>query len=159
MQLLYNAKIYTLDAESPLAQAVVIDAGRIVALGDAHTLQSDHPHIRQRLNLGGRAVIPGLVDAHIHLQHYALGLQKVNCETNSRLECLQRVAARAQTTSPGEWILGHGWNQNRWPDGFGSATELDQVAPASPVYLTAKSLHAAWANTQALRLAGIVLKF
>jgi hypothetical protein len=155
MQLLYNANIYTLDAETPLAPAMLIDGGRIAALGDAHTLQQDYPRIRQRLNLGGRAVIPGLVDAHIHLQHYALGLQKVNCETGSRPECLERVAARAQTTPPGEWILGHGWNQNRWQDGFGTAAELDQIAPASPVYLTAKSLHAAWASSQALRLAGV----
>lgn len=155
MQLLYNAKFYTLDAEAPLVQALVIDGGCIVALGDTHTLHQEFPQIRQRLDLGGRAVIPGLVDAHIHLQHYALGLQKVDCETGSRQECLQRIADRARSTPPGEWILGHGWNQNRWQDGFGTADELDQVAPASPVYLTAKSLHAAWASHQALRLAGI----
>jgi predicted amidohydrolase YtcJ len=55
----------------------------------------------------------------------------------------------------GEWILGHGWNQNEWPEGFGSAADLDDAAPDHPVYLTAKSLHAAWANTAALHQAGI----
>jgi predicted amidohydrolase YtcJ len=57
---------------------------------------------------------------------------------------------------PGEkWILGHGWQQNDWPGGFPTAAELDAVAPERPVYLTAKSLHAAWVNSAALRAAGI----
>ena len=103
----------------------------------------------------GQTILPGLTDAHIHLQHYALSLQRVNCETATRRECLQRVQERARHTPPGEWVLGHGWNQNVWPEGFGSAVDLDAVAPDQPVYLTAKSLHASWANSAALRLAGL----
>ena len=63
--------------------------------------------------------------------------------------------ARPPDTPPGQWVLGHGWNQNLWPEGFGTAADLDAAAPDHPVYLTAKSLHAAWANTAALRLAGV----
>lgn len=100
-------------------------------------------------------MIPGLTDAHIHLEHYALSLKKVDCETTSRQACLARVAERARGTPPGTWLLGHGWNQNGWPGGFGSAADLDHAAPQHPVYLTAKSLHAAWANHAALRLARI----
>ena len=74
-------------------------------------------------------ILPGLTDAHIHLEMYALSLQKVDCETATLQECLQRVAERARQTPPGEWVLGHGWNQNSWPDGFGSAADLDAVAP------------------------------
>ena len=59
-----------------------------------------------------------------------------------------------QETKPGEWILGHGWNQNQW-DRFGTAADLDSVSPDNPVYLTAKSLHAGWGNTIALELGGI----
>ena len=103
----------------------------------------------------GRTLWPGLTDAHLHLEHYAFSLQMIDCETATRAECLRRVAERAQTTAPGQWIRGHGWNQNVWPEGFGSAADLDAVAPDHPVYLTAKSLHAAWANSAALRLAGI----
>ena len=103
----------------------------------------------------GRPIIPGLTDAHIHLQHYALSLEKVNCETPTRAGCLQRVAEHTQHTPPGEWVLGHGWNQNDWGAGFGNAADLDSVAPNHPVYLTAKSLHAGWANSQALHAAGI----
>ena len=79
----------------------------------------------------------------------------MDCETSTQAECLRRIAERISVTRPGEWLRGHGWNQNIWPEGFGSITELDQVAPHIPVYLTAKSLHAAWVNSAALRLAGI----
>jgi predicted amidohydrolase YtcJ len=63
------------------------------------------------------------------------------------------VAERSDQLEPDEWVLGHGWNQNVWPEGFGSAGDLDEAAPVHPVYLTAKSLHAGWANHAALRLA------
>lgn len=150
---LYNARIYTLDPQRPIVRALAIRDGRIAAWGDEDDIPAAlkaHP-----LDLEGRAVIPGLTDAHIHLEHYAFGLEKVDCETAARAECLQRVAERARSQPPGTWILGHGWNQNVWPEGFGSAADLDAVALDHPVYLTAKSLHAAWANSAALRLAGV----
>src|SRR5262249_42536445 len=86
--------------------------------------------------------------------YYALGLQKIDCETDTLEECLQRVKARLQQAKPGEWVLGHGWNQNVW-GGWPDASTLDQIAPNNPVYLTAKSLHAGWANNAAMKLAGI----
>ncbi len=155
MKLLYNANIYTLDADLPHATALVIDGERLVAVGDSETLHTEFGGRSQVFDLGGRTVIPGLTDAHLHLEYYALGLQKVNCETATRAECLERVAQRARSTPPGQWILGHGWNQNNWREGFGSAADLDTLAPSQPVYLTAKSLHAAWVNSAALRLANI----
>jgi predicted amidohydrolase YtcJ len=152
---LYNALIYTLDPAQPTASAIAIEGGRIMAAGeDAHLLR-EFGDGAERQDMGGRVLLPGLTDAHIHLETYALGLQKVDCETPTQTECLQRVAARAQNTPPGEWILGHGWNQNDWSEGFGSAQQLDRITPQHPVFLTAKSLHAAWANSAALRLAGI----
>lgn len=157
MRLLYNGIFYTLDREFPVAEAAAIDNGRIVAVGETQALLAEFGSARHRDDLGGKAVIPGLCDAHIHLEQYALGLQKVDCETTSRSDCLLRVAERASFVAPGAWILGHGWNQNSWPEGFGNASLLDEVAPHHPVYLTAKSLHAGWANSLALRMAGIGL--
>jgi predicted amidohydrolase YtcJ len=148
---------------TPTATGIAIEHGRVLALAEAadpggkHFLSQFQVGRKEihAYNCEGRAVIPGLTDAHIHLEHYALGLEKVDCETKTRAECLRRVAERARNAPPGEWILGHGWNQNEWPEGFGSAADLDAAAPEHPVYLTAKSLHAAWANTTALRLASI----
>ena len=155
MQIFHNARIYTLDSQNSVASALVIDNGYIHAIGDQRTILSEYGETFQSRDLKGRTILPGLTDAHIHLQHYALSLQKVDCETATREQCLQNVAKRAAITSPGEWILGHGWNQNEWQSGFGDAEQLDQVAPSNPVYLTAKSLHAAWVNSAALKSAKI----
>ncbi len=158
MKLIYNAIIYTLDEYNPTASAIVIDGERVIGVGEGESLRqalgSKGTEV-ETLDAGGRAVIPGLIDAHFHLEQYALGLQKVNCETPTRAECLRRVSERVNQLSPESWVLGHGWNQNNWLEGFGSASDLDAIAPRNPVYLTAKSLHAAWANTATLRLAGL----
>ena len=147
--LFYNARIYAPDSPT----AIAIEEGKILAAG-RDELRAAFPRLRQE-NLEGRVILPGLTDAHLHLCWYALSLQKIDCETAARADCVQRVAEKAKRLPPGAWILGHGWNQNDWGGEFGSARELDAAAPRNPVFLTAKSLHAAWANTAALRLANI----
>jgi len=154
MKILSNARIHSLDPACPEASVLVIDHDKVVALGGPELLDSFGSNISCE-DLGGRVVLPGLTDAHLHLMHYALGLQKVALETSTKAEALKRVAERAAKTPPGEWVLGHGWQQNDWGGEFPSAAELDAVAPETPVYLTGKSLHASWANTAALRLAEI----
>ncbi|MFZ5908678.1 MAG: amidohydrolase [Chloroflexota bacterium] len=166
MKLLYNACIHTLDTTRPSASAIAVGHGRVLAVGETQELLTEFERAEKQ-DMQGHTILPGLTDAHLHLEQYGLSLQKIDCETNSLQECLRRVAERAQTAAPGEWILGHGWNQNNWsspPSGTMGGTEggywptladLDAVAPHNPVYLTAKSLHAAWANSAALRLAGI----
>ncbi len=158
MKLLYNARIYTHDPARPVAGALAIDRGVVVAVGDARELLDRFSGRAEKEDLQGRVVLPGLTDAHLHFQYYSLGLKKVDCETDTLDECLRRIAARVRVTPPGEWVLGHGWNQNNWPElngGWPSTAALDAVSPDHPVYLIAKSHHAGWANTAALRLAGI----
>ncbi|MCU0487444.1 MAG: amidohydrolase [Anaerolineales bacterium] len=163
MEIFLNAQVITLDPTQPSATALVVENGRIIALGDDRAIRATYLESKVThsspgvsvLDMQGRTILPGLTDAHFHLEHYALSLQKVNCETSTLQGCLDRVSERAQKSRPGEWVLGHGWNQNNWLLGFGSAADLDRAAPDNPVYLTAKSLHAGWANSAALRLAGI----
>jgi predicted amidohydrolase YtcJ len=155
MKLLYNANIHTLDSSNPRAEAILIAGGRIIAIGDKSKLESLAHGKVEKQDMKGKTILPGLTDAHIHIQHYALGLSKVDCETKTKEECLRRVGERAKDTKKGEWVLGHGWQQNDWDGNFPTAEELDAVSPNNPVYLTAKSLHAAWANTSALKLANI----
>jgi predicted amidohydrolase YtcJ len=156
MKLLYNAFIRTQDLSNSTASAIVIDREWIVAVGHADALLSRYPNAEKQ-DMQGRVILPGLTDAHLHMKNYALSLQKVDCETHTKEECLHRVQERARNTKPDEWILGHGWNQNIW-DNWPTASELDAIAPNNPVYLTAKSLHAAWANTAALKLANVTLQ-
>ncbi len=153
MKLLYNAYIHTQDPSYPTGSAILIDGERIAAVGEAHELLLDYP-FADKQNMNGHVILPGLTDAHLHLKHYALSLQKVDCETATKVECLRRVAERVRQTKAGEWVLGHGWNQNSWGI-WPTASELDAIAPNHPVCLTAKSLHASWANTAALRLANV----
>jgi hypothetical protein len=150
---LVNASIHTLHPPRPHTQALAIRDEVIVAAGSNAEIESALPHA-PALDLGGRCVLPGLIDAHMHMEWYTLGLQMIDAETATLDECLRRVAERAQATPRGQWIRGHGWNQTRWA-GFPSAADLDAVAPEHPIYLTSKSSHAGWANTAALRLAGI----
>ncbi|MDQ2693286.1 MAG: amidohydrolase [Chloroflexota bacterium] len=153
MKLLYNAYVYTQDPSNPAASAILIDRERIVAVGEEKNLLPQYPEAEKQ-DMEGRVILPGLTDAHLHFKNYALSLQKVDCETSTRQECLRRVEERARQAKPGEWILGHGWNQNVWGE-WPTASELDSLAPNNPVYLTAKSLHVACANTAGLRLANI----
>jgi predicted amidohydrolase YtcJ len=153
MKLMYNAYIYTQDPSHPTESAIVIDHERIVAVGEANNLLPRYPNAEKQ-DMNGQVILPGLTDAHLHLKHYSLSLQKIDCETGTKEECLHRVKERVKKAKPGEWILGHGWNQNVWGS-WPSASELDAIAPNNPVYLTAKSLHASWANTSALKLANI----
>ncbi len=156
MRILYNAQIETLDPAQPVVSALAMEGQQIIATGsDAEMLGLANSRAQVE-DLRGQTVWPGLTDAHIHLQHYALNLQYVDCETSTRAECLSRVAQRISASPADAWVRGHGWNQNVWPEGFGSAADLDALSPRGlPVYLTAKSLHASWANTRALQLAGI----
>jgi hypothetical protein len=153
MKLLYNANIHTQDLSNPASSAIVIDRERILLVGETDNLLSQFPNAEKQ-NMEGRVILPGLTDAHLHLKNYALSLQKIDCETDTKEECLRRVEERVRRAKPGEWVLGHGWNQNIWGT-WPTASELDAIAPNNPVYLTAKSLHAAWANTAALKLAKV----
>jgi predicted amidohydrolase YtcJ len=159
MLILSNARIRTLDPNQPSASALAIQpgsehSGRIIAVGDLASLQVEFPKAKVE-DLEGRVVLPGLTDAHVHLRQYALGRQQIDCGTATRAECIQRVAERAAKTAPGLWIRGHGWRQNDWPEGFGTAAMLDAVAPNNPVYLTAASMHAGWVNSTALKAARV----
>ncbi len=153
--LLTNARVHTLEDRQPAAGAIAIEGGRILAVGAAGPLLGQFGDRFEVEDLAGKVILPGLTDAHLHLQHYALGMERVACETGTRAECLRRVSERARQTPPGEWIRGWGFNPNVWADGPGTAADLDAVAPHNPVYLTHKSGHSAWVNTQALDLAGV----
>jgi hypothetical protein len=161
MLLLTHALVHTLNPSQPTASALAIEGRRVVAAGTHDALLAEFGGRARAINLAGQIVLPGLTDAHLHLQHYAHGLARVDCETATLAECLRRVRERVEATPPGAWALGHGWQQNDWLDctggigGFPTAGMLDEISTQHPIYLTAKSLHAGWANTAALRAAGI----
>jgi predicted amidohydrolase YtcJ len=154
---LTNAIIHTLDPRQPRAEALAIRNGRLLAIGRNDTIRAlARPHT-ELIDLGGRCVVPGLIDAHVHFRNFALALQQVDLmNVPGRDEALRRIAARVATATADQWIEGWGWMQDNWPDrAFPTAAQLDAVTPDHPALLRHKSGHAAWVNTVALRLAGI----
>jgi predicted amidohydrolase YtcJ len=156
MILLDNGRFYVPDR--PSTSAMLVGAGQILAIGGPELGSDRSIDVKERFDLHGRVVWPGLTDGHIHFSSYGLNLSVVDCETNSLQECLQRVGATAARAQENAWVLGHGWNHNKWPEGYGTASQLDSVSHGHPVFLTAKSLHSAWVNTRAMQLAGITSK-
>ena len=153
----YNLNGYT-STDSGLQQfavLVVSDSGRIVAVGD-ESLIDEYPEAEHH-DLGGRTVLPGLTDAHAHV--LGLGLLKSNLDLTGTPGLEAAVAAirdYAEAKPRTRWITGRGWNQVLWPvREFPNASDIDAVVGDRPVWLRRIDGHAAWANSAAMKLAGI----
>ncbi len=155
-RLILNANIYTLDSAQPRASALAIRGDQIVAVGDdsLRALATRSTHLD---DLAGATVIPGLTDAHIHWELTARALREIDLfDLPSKAAAVARVAAAAQAAQRGAWLIGRGWSQAQWEGGaFPTAADLDSVTPNNPVFLRARSEHAAWVNSAALHEAGI----
>jgi len=154
---LYNGRIYTMDRTNPRVQAVAIAGNRIAAVGDDAQIKCLLAPGGEAIDLGGRTVVPGFTDCHIHFVEYALRLTRIDLAgVQSRAEAVRRVAERARTAKPGEWLLGGGWDHNLWEDtSLPTKEDLDSVAPHNPVALDSKDGHSLWVNSLALARAGI----
>ena len=154
-----NGKIYTMDTDNPRAQALAIDlaSGRLLAVGSDDEVRRVGDHTAETVDLRGRTVVPGFIDAHIHLLSTAYRDQRVDAaRCRSEHEVAELVQARVGTTPPGQWIEGGHWNQNEWPDQrFPRKESLDAVAPSHPVALASNDGHLLWVNSLALQLAHI----
>ncbi len=153
--LLHNARIVAGDpAAGGFAEAMVFRDGRVLALGSAAALRKAHPGARE-IDAGGRTVLPGLIDAHAHLMN--LGHSLLNADlagADSKAEIVARLQAFARELPADAWLLGRGWDQNRWPEReFPTAADLDAAFPGRPVWLRRVDGHAGWANSAALRAA------
>jgi predicted amidohydrolase YtcJ len=158
---LYNGTIHTMEAETPLASAIAFSGDRIAALASdavgGDRLQGALAPDGRAIDLRGRTVIPGLIDAHLHFVQYSLRLEQVDIyELPSLGQTLDRVAAHVATLRPGQWVGGGGWNCNLWGEGaFPTRHDLDRVTPDHPAALSSKDGHSLWVNTRALQLAGL----
>ena len=151
---LHNARIHTLGPAGEAA-ALAVRSARVVAtgsLGDAWSaVGSDAPAV----DLGGRTVLPGLIDAHVHWGKVALARRRVVLTPDMDIGAvLARVRAAAGERPRGAWIIGRGWDHSTW-GGWPRAADLDAAAPDHPVCLTRKDGHAVWLNAAALAAAGV----
>ena len=155
--ILYNARIYTVDAAKPVASAVVVRGDRIAFVGSNAEARVFAGKGAISRDLEGRTVLPGFADAHIHVLGVGQALRRVDLVgVNTYEEVVSRVVARSRDTKPGEWILGRGWDQNLFPSReFPTHDALSRALPNNPVVLTRIDGHALLANAKAMALAGV----
>jgi predicted amidohydrolase YtcJ len=136
--------------------SVVTANGSIVAVGPADAIRAAHRNARI-VDVHGTTVLPGLTDAHGHLYGLGLSLDTVNVVgSTSYDEVIAKVRDRAQRAAANEWVLGRGWDQNRWPGKqFPTAAPLDAAIADHPVWIRRVDGHAGIANSAAMRAAGV----
>ena len=152
-----NARIYTVDAKQPWAEALAINNDAILAVGSNHAVDSFRNKNTQVIDAHGRLVLPGFTDSHIHFLEGSRLLTQLDLNrTASIAEVQKRVKEYAEAHPKANWILGRGWSY----DIFGEAAlpdkkYLDEVVSDRPVYLVGFDGHTSWVNSKALEVAGI----
>ncbi|MCL6259357.1 amidohydrolase [Aquiflexum sp. TKW24L] len=157
--IVHNGTIYTVDEGFMIAKAFAIKDNRFVAVGNDNAIFSKYES-EEIIDLEGKAVYPGFIDAHSHFYRYGLGLQVADLlGAESEAELVERVKLHAENNPEAAWILGRGWDQNLWESKeFPTKTKLDSLFPDKPVLLTRIDGHAALVNQKALDLGGINAK-
>lgn len=154
--ILYNGIIHTVNPVQPRAEALAVRDDRIVAVGSTAAIRRDYTS-SVSIDLAGRTVVPGFIDAHAHLEGMGASLMSLDLTGAVSVEEIRhRVAERVPQLDKGVWLRGRGWDQNLWAEkSFPTHAMLDAVAPDIPVYLTRIDGHAVWVNGKVLALAGI----
>ena len=154
---LFNGRIAEPNQRQSQASALAVAGGRILAIGADQDMQNRAGADTETIDLEGRLVVPGFVDTHIHFYEWALKRRDMALDDITCLEeLLARVRQAAAERSPGQWIMGQGWNETDWTVPHMPTREtLDRAAPDHPVLLWRCDLHLAAANTAALQRAGI----
>ena len=156
--LIDNINGYTLDSAGALQrfEALLVDDGKVVATG-ARAAMAERADGARVVDGQGRTLLPGLIDAHAHVM--GLGTMRMQADlgaTKTLDEALATVTAFAAANADSAWIVGRGWNQAVWQLGrFPTAQELDAAIGDRPVWLERVDGHAAWANSAAMKRAGV----
>ena len=142
--LIHNARIYTMDRGYSTADAILFDSsGRIHNVGGEEDMLKAFPAARH-IDLGGKTIIPGLIDAHAHLMGLAVSLSQAQLrDTTSKEDVIRRLREHAENLPEGDWLLGRGWDQNDWlVKEFPNRQDLDSAFPDRPVWLRRIDGHA-----------------
>ena len=155
--ILTNGKVYTVNAKQPWAHAVAIRSGKIVSVGDDAEIAKLRGPATRVIDAGGKLVLPGFVDCHIHFLEGSISLGQANLESSKNPADIQRILREYAAKHPGDgWILGAGWNYAMFgEENLPHKKYLDELFPNRPVFLVGYDGHTSWANSKALSLAGI----
>ncbi|MCX6597579.1 MAG: amidohydrolase [Acidobacteria bacterium] len=149
-----NAQVYTVDAAKPKASAFAVKDGKFIAVGT-----DVKKHIGPqtlKIDAQGAAIIPGLIDSHVHMRSLGDMLETMDLRGVASIEeVARRVKETAAKLPKGTWIRGRNWDQTNWGGKFPVAADLDKVATEHPVYLTRVDGHAGWGNSLAMAAGGV----
>jgi predicted amidohydrolase YtcJ len=152
-----HGRVYTENPQQPWAQAVAIYRGKIVAVGDDPEIERRRGIGTKVIDAGGKLVLPGFVDCHIHFIDGSFSLGRVNLEGAKDPADIQKRLREYAAAHPGDdWILGRGWNYAMFgPEALPNKKYLDEIFANRPVSLEGYDGHTYWANSKALAMAGI----
>lgn len=152
-----NGKVITVDDHFSLAEAVAVKKDRILEVGNTGEIERLIGPDTRIIRLKGETVLPGLTDAHAHLNSLGAQLVRFNITSlNSLEEIVEKVQAKVTTLKPGQWIIGGRWDQTQWPEKkFPVHDALSAVSPDNPVYLRRVDGNSAFVNQKAMEIAGI----
>ncbi len=155
-----HANVFTVDRATPKAEAVAVSGDRIVAVGTAADIESWRGPQTRVIDAGGRFVMPGFNDTHLHFTSGGMQLDNVDLkDAASPEEFARRIGERAKTTPKGEWITGGDWDEQAWASPALPTRELiDALTRDTPVFVNRYDGHMSLANSIALRLAGVTAK-
>ena len=154
--ILYNGNFWTVNVRQPRVQAVAVSGGRFLAIGSNEEVLHLASGNASKLDLGGRTVLPGFIDAHSHPVEAGLGhLRMVDCDLRSISEILAALRQHAAQTPAGQWVLGFKYDDTKTREGRPLTREdLDSVLD-HPVFVQHRGGHTAWVNSAAFKLAKI----
>ncbi|MGH9462542.1 MAG: amidohydrolase, partial [Vicinamibacteria bacterium] len=154
---LRGGRIYTMDSAIPWAEATAVRERTFQAVGSDTDMDRFVGPETVVVDLGGRLVLPGLIDSHAHLLSGSLLLEQVGLDEAQSLEEMQELVRIYAEASPGrEWIVGQGWYYDRIDGGrLPTRHDLDEVVPDRPVFLLSYDAHTAWVNSRALEIAAV----
>src|SRR5437016_2167027 len=153
--ILYNGSFWTVNPRQPRAQAVAISGGRFLAIGSIDEVLALAAGNAKKIDLGGKAVLPGFIDAHSHPAEAGLShLRMVDCDLRSIADIVNALRERASKMAAGEWVLGFKYDDTKTVEGRPlTRDELDAAVPDHPVFVQHRGGHTAWVNSQAIKLA------
>ena len=154
---LHGANILTIDSRRPRARALAIAGGRFLAVGDVAEVRALAGPRTEQLDLEGRTVVPGFIDAHVHPAIAGrLHLRRVDCDLRSIAAIRDALRARAARTPAGAWVLGFKYDDTKTAEGRPlTRQDLDAAAPGHPVFIAHRGGHTAYVNSLAFERAGV----
>lgn len=158
-----GGKIYTVNTNNDVAEAIALANDKIVFVGSAKEVEKYIGDKTKVIDLGGKTLTPGFIENHGHIM--GVGYNEIELDlagVRSFDEMIEMVKKAAATAAPGEWIVGRGWHQDKWDEkptdmvkGFPVHKKLSDASPNNPVFLRHASGHAGFANGKAMEIAGV----